>query len=115
MTMTVVYHYRSLTIEKADVSSNGLWILPEELEKLSGWIVKPEGVCKGSVCVPIPPGRESEFVREGGTFNLAALSQLLGETVVHSDDLRVWVVQEPHSNLRRIQSLEAPDFALPDL
>ena len=115
MKVTVIYHDNSLVINNADASANDLWITPEDLEKLSGWTLKPEGVCKGSTCVPIPPGRESEFVRDSGGFNLAALAQLLGETAVHSDDLSAWVFLEPLSSLRRIQSLEAPDFALPDL
>jgi len=115
MKVTVVYHDKSLIIENADAGSQGLWISPVDLEKLSGWTLKREGVCKGSTCVPIPPGRESEFVSDGGGFNLAALAQLLGETAVHSDDLSAWVVLEPLSSLRRIQSLAAPDFALPDL
>jgi hypothetical protein len=115
MTVTVVYHDRSLTIEKADASGNDLWISPADLENLSGWTLKPEGICKASMCVPIPPGRGSEFMSDRGGFNLAALSRLLDETLVHTDDSSVWVVLEPLSNLRRVQSLESPDFALPDL
>jgi hypothetical protein len=68
------------------------------------------------VCVPIPTGRRHEFFADDQSFNLAALSRLLGETVVHSDDLSAWVISEPASNVTsRLQSLDAPDFALPDL
>jgi hypothetical protein len=116
MAATIVYHDRSLVIEKAVAQGDGLWITLEDLEKLTGWTLKPEGVCKGEVCVPIPRGRESEFLRADQSLNLAALSRLQGETVIHSDDPSVWVFSEPaEKSQSRLQSLEAPDFALPDL
>lgn len=116
MDATVVYHDRSLVIEKADASSDGLWITFEDLHKNFDWTVRPEGVCKGQVCIPIPPARKSEFVQNEGRFNLAAFSRLLGDAVVHSDDLSAWVfldaAPKPQGHLT---SLEAADFALPDL
>ena len=115
MSATVVYRDRRLVIERVRPASDGLWITFDTLEKVFGWTVRPEGVCKGQLCVPVPPEREPEFWPDGA-FDLAALSALLGETVVHSDDSSIWVFPTPASQLReRIQSLEAPDFALPDL
>ena len=116
MDARVVYHDRCLVIEKAEASSDGLWITLEDLHKNFDWTVRPEGVCKGQVCVPIPPARKSEFVHDGERFNLAAFSRLLGDAVVHSDDLSAWVFLEAASDLRAgAQPLRAPDFALPDL
>jgi len=113
---TIVYHDSAMVIEKAQADGEDLWILLDDLEKLAGWTLKPEGICKGDVCVPIPPGRESEFIRDAQTFNLAALARPLGETVVHSDDRSVWVFSEAAASLSgRLQSMVAPDFALPDL
>jgi len=116
MNATVVYHDRSLVIEKADTGSDGLWITFEDLHKNFDWTVRPEGVCKGQVCVPIPPARESEFVQNGDRLNLAAFCRLLGDAVVHSDDLSAWVFLDAASRPSGyIPPLEAPDFALPDL
>jgi len=115
MKTTVVYHGRSLAVDTTNSSADGLWIPIVDLEKVSGWQLKPEGVCKGEICMPMPPGREEEFV-QNGEFNLAALAGMLGETVVHSEDLSVWVILESNSQAGGpTQSLEAPDFALPDL
>ena len=48
----------------ARVEGERLWLSSSELEAATGWSSRPEGVCRGSVCVPIPPGREREFLRD---------------------------------------------------
>jgi hypothetical protein len=116
MAATIAYQDKVMLMDEAIASDDALWIKLEDFENLTGWQVKPAGVCKDDICVPISPGRESEFLRDDNSFNLAALSRLLGETAVHSDDMSVWVFSEPASKIRgRHQSLGAPDFALPDL
>jgi hypothetical protein len=116
MNATVVYHDRSVAIDKDHAGSDSLWIRFEDLQRSFGWTARPEGVCRGEMCVPIPLGRESEFVRDAEWFNLAAFSRLLGDAVVYSDDLNVWVILEAAPKVRgQSQSLEAPDFGLPDL
>jgi hypothetical protein len=67
--------------------------------------------------VPIPRGREGEFLRERATrFNLAALARLLGQPVVHEDAHGVWSFGESaHARSEAMRSLRAPDFTLPDL
>ena len=115
MKTSVIYHGCTTVVETPQPGGDDLWLTLEDLDKVAGWTLKPEGVCKGEVCVPIPLGRDLEFLCEG-RFNLAALARLLGETVVHCDDSSVWVFSEPASSVSgRLQSLEAPDFALPDL
>jgi hypothetical protein len=115
MKTSVIYHGSTIVVETPQPDGDDLWLTLEDLDKVAGWTLKPEGVCKGEVCVPIPRGRDLEFLREG-RFNLAALARLLGETVVPCDDSSVWVFSEPAAAVSgRLQSLEAPDFALPDL
>ena len=53
----------------------------DDLKRVSGWEFKPQGFCKGEVCVPVPAARKSEFVA-GDRYNLAALANLLGQPVV---------------------------------
>jgi len=69
------------------------------------------------VCVPIPRGREAEFVRERpARFNLAGLARLLAEPVVRDDAHGVWFFgASAATRLGDMQSLRAPDFTLPDL
>ena len=99
----------------ADNRNNGLWLGAADLERVSGWTLKPEGFCKGEVCVPVPPSRAAEFV-SGQSYNLAALAGLLGRPVVADTVNHVWCIGEASGERRRaLQSLEAPDFTLPDL
>ena len=99
----------------ADTRSDGLWLDAGDLERVSGWIFRPEGFCKGEVCVPVPPSGTAEFV-SGQCYNLAALAGLLGQPVVADTENHAWCIGESSGERRRmLQSLDAPDFTLPDL
>jgi len=101
-------------IPDARVEGERLWLSPEELETTTGWSSRPEGLCRGSVCVPIPPGRESEFVR-GGQIDAAAVWRHLGQPLAHSANGGVWVLGAAAADrAAALRSLEAPDFTLPD-
>jgi hypothetical protein len=79
----------------------------------TGWELKPEGACLGDVCVPLPGGREREF-SDGGMFNLTALAAHLDQPVVREGER--WAIGESAgARTSALQSLEAPDFELPDL
>jgi hypothetical protein len=75
----------------ARVEGEKLWLSPAELEIATGWSSRPEGLCRGSVCVPIPPGRERELLR-GDQIEVAALWRRLGQPLVHSADGGAWVL-----------------------
>ena len=99
----------------AEAHGEDLWLAPPELERL-GWRLRPEGLCRDALCVPVPPARRTEFVRADGGVNLAALARHRGQAVVHDEAASVWVcgpAGEVRDATRR--SLVAPDFTLPDL
>lgn len=92
-----------------------LWVPVEALEGVSGWSLKPEGACRGEVCVPLPVGQEEEFLR-GGAFNLAWLARRLDQPVVHDTAQAAWVIGEAAATrTSALRSLEAPNFTLPDM
>ena len=94
-----------------------LWLTLDDLRSATGWELRPEGVCREGQCVPIPEGREREFVRENpARFNLAALARWLEQPVLHDAVHGVWFFGEA-ARVRReaLRSLGAPDFRLPDL
>jgi hypothetical protein len=99
---------------QAEVSGDALWLSAREALEATGWVAKPEGLCKGELCIPLPPGREQEFVR-GTRVNVAALGRHLGQPVVRSDRGNVWVLaQSARDRSQALRSLQAPDFTLPD-
>ncbi|MBI1814646.1 MAG: hypothetical protein HYR72_06695 [Deltaproteobacteria bacterium] len=100
----------------AQVSGDDLWLAGPELMRATGWTLTRDGFCRGSLCVPIPPGREAEFARSDGSVNLAALARHMGQVLVHDDSATVWVLDASTAARSAARtSLEAPDFTLPDL
>jgi hypothetical protein len=114
--MVVVLHEQSET-ECASARADGeqLWIDAGEFRTATGWSLKPEGFCRGDTCVPVPSGRAHELVA-GGAVNAAAFWGRMGYPVVHDAARRVWVLGTGAADRSTsLQSLEAPDFNLPDL
>jgi len=113
--LTIIYGAHATQVAEPQIKGDALWLSGEELERASGWALKPEGFCKADTCVPIPPAREKEFI-QGGRYNLAALAGLLGQPIVRDSEHAVWCFGEAATERRRaLTSLDAPDFTLPDL
>jgi hypothetical protein len=116
MSVTILYQAHAPHASAAVAEGDDLWMPTGELPSATGWELRPEGACRGEVCVPIPRGRQSEFLREGpARFNLAALARLLGQPVIHDAVHGVWSFGESSAGGSGASSLQAPDFALPDL
>ena len=112
---TLIYAGRAPYRTAATPEGDDLWLSSEELEAATGWALEPQGLCQGDRCVRIPHGREHELVRETKV-NLAALARLLEQPVLRDDAHAVWYVSDAAPARRAAtQSLEAPDFTLPDL
>ena len=117
MSATILYQEQPPYSSAATAEGEELWVPASELPAATGWDLRPEGACRGEACVPIPRGREGEFLREGpARFNLAALARLLGQPAVRDDAHGVWSFGESAgARSAALRSLRAPDFTLPDL
>lgn len=117
MSVTILYQERLPYVAAAEASGEDLWVAAGELPVATGWELRPQGACRGDVCVPLPRDREGNFVREHPVrVNLPALARLLGQPVIHEDAHGVWSFGESAAARRGdMQSLRAPDFTLPDL
>jgi hypothetical protein len=117
MSVTIIYGDRPVSVASATAEGNNLWLSLDDLRATTGWELKPQGVCLGEVCMPIPAGREADFVGADGTqVNLAALARQLNQPAVHDDAHAVWCFGEAASARNTAwQSVQAPDFTLPDL
>ena len=60
---TVIFEDRAPLAAEASAEGDALWLSTDELVRATGWQLKPEGVCRGDACVPLPRDREHEFVR----------------------------------------------------
>jgi AhpC/TSA family len=116
MAVTIIYEDQATPLKSAQAQGDDLWIAPPELQAATGWELKPEGLCRGERCVTIPPARREQFLRAGGSVNLAALARQLGQPVVHDDSHGLWFFGESADTRRAtLASLKAPDFTLPDI
>ena len=101
-----------------DVSTGqlgGLWLTPDKATATTGWVLKPEGLCRSDICVPVPATQAETFVADGNV-NLAAFWDRMNMPSARSDDGEVWVLGEGAENrAATLRSLEAPDFTLSDL
>ena len=111
--MTTVLTEDTLTQTSAQRGAE-LWMDPAEVTAATGWTLKPEGLCKGDICVPVPAGQEAEFVADGRV-NLAMFWTHMGKTATASAAGDVWFLGEgAQTRNNALLSLQAPDFTLPD-
>ena len=112
MTFTVLDDGRATAVE-ATVEGERVRISPAGLTSALGWELKPEGLCRGPVCVPLR--KSPELVAADGV-DLAAFAQAVGRPLALDPSERVaYVGVAAGDRARELASLEAPDFALPDL
>ncbi len=94
---------------------NELWINRETLDELTGWQLKPEGLCKGDVCAPLDAAGSEEWL-DGDLVHASRVWERLGRPVLHDADATTWMLGEAAADRSRgLESLEAPDFTLPDI
>lgn len=99
----------------ADARSDALWMAPADVERLLGWTLKPEGLCRGSTCVPLRAPEMARCVRQDA-LDVAGLWRHMMKPVRRSADATVWLLgEDARARSAALESLEAPDFTLPDL
>lgn len=117
--MTVLYQDRETPLQNARVEGDELWLTLPELTVASGWELKPEGVCKDEICVPVPDARRPALIRNepaGASVNLTEFARLIEQPVAHDEKQAVWYFGPAGWDWKsRLSSRMAPDFALPDL
>lgn len=86
---------------------------PDEMRAALGWTLEPQGLCRGEHCLPaaLHPG----LVTDDG-IDLARFAAAAGRALALDADERVAVLgASAGARAARLDSLEAPDFTLPDL
>lgn len=84
-------------------------ITPGELERQTGWELKPEGLCKGDRCVPLPDGSGAD-----GVVDVTVVAERLGMPLVHDDRHQLWALG-PEAGDRVLASAQLPSIVLADV
>jgi len=82
-----------------------------ELRQRTGWEVKPEGACRGDVCVPLP----ADAVTPEGALDARVLAQRLGMPLVSDAEHGLWALGPASVTGRSLDTAVAPELVLPDL
>ncbi len=112
MNTTVLYDDEVVVARELRADGDRLWLSAEDLEAATGWVLKPQGLCKGEACVPLPA--DGSWRDPQGLVSLTDFARREGRPVVHDEEHSVWAFGAPAA-ARSITSIEAPDFTLPDL
>lgn len=97
-----------------EVRDGRLLVGIDALEAATGWRLKPEGLCRDEICVPVRD--RARLSPAEGLIDVEAVAAALGRPVVADAESAVVAIGEA-ADMRagEMRSLQAPDFTLPDL
>lgn len=79
-----------------------------EFEAGTGWQLKPEGACKGDICIPIPEAPADKV-------DVSATAKAMNLPLVAEPEANLWALGPESIGGRALLSAEAPELELPDL
>src|SRR6202042_1562240 len=95
-------------VQSAPMILETLELSADDFHQGSGWELRPEGACRGDVCVPLPPGA---FGPAG--VDVPQVATALGMPLAHDAANGVWALG-PRSGGRVLESATAPALTLAD-
>lgn len=80
-----------------------------DFERGTGWELKPEGACRGEICVPLQGAVTDDTVQ------VDAIADRLDMPLVHEPEAGLWALGPASLSGRALPTAEAPELELPDL
>lgn len=115
-TVTVIFNDQAVKIDGALVGGEHLWLAYDDVKNVNGFEPKPEGLCAGDVCIPIPDS--NDWTRKHGDktyLNVTRFADKVDQAVAADASRDVWSFGAvPVLESRLLPKGKAPDFALPD-
>lgn len=97
----------------ARVSGGRVYLAPAALQAALGWELHDGALCKDAMCVPVPAGAALDTA-DG--LDLAEVARVLRRPLaLDAEEGAAFLGTAADDRRRSLQSLEAPDFSLPDL
>jgi hypothetical protein len=108
---TIVDDGHAVTVRAAP--HDGTLLVPaDDVARATGWALKPEGLCRDDVCVPV---RDHDALVVDGSIDVRGLAAALRRPVAVEPAAGLAVLGEATTVTTRLADLEAPPFTLPDL
>jgi hypothetical protein len=79
-----------------------------DFEAGTGWQLKPEGACKGDVCIPLDPA-------PGTRIDVPTIAAAMGLPLAEEPGHRLWALGPESIGGRALTTAEAPELCLRDL
>jgi hypothetical protein len=112
---TALYAGKVIEIERT-LDSDSLWVTPEDLTRINGFELKPEGACFEALCIPLGSG--SKLIKVEGDqqwFDLLGFADWLEQPYVADSENRVWSFGEvPAKRESMMANAMAPEFEVLD-
>ena len=118
MPQTLLYGALETELAGAEAERDRLWIPFDDLPRATGWEAKPQGLCRGEVCVPVPAARRADWIDDAARrLDFAAFAAHLGHAVARDEARGAWAFGSPADRgaVDGAGPVMAPDFQLPDL
>ncbi len=95
----------------AELTDSRIEVSAQTLHETTGWSVKPEGFCLGDICIPAKDG-----VDKNGNVDLVTFAELTARPIITDLEEGVVSLGTPfEARGAELDTLQAPDFTLPDL
>ncbi len=104
---STVFQLPRFLIEVQPLILESLTVPIADFERRTGWEIKPEGACKGDICVPLPD-------LEGSEIDVRLLAERLNMPLIADEPTGLWCLG-PAAGGKALTSAKAPDLVLPDL
>ena len=98
---------------KAVAEGGRVRVSPETVRDVLGWQLREEGLCRGEICVPV--GDRSALADDRG-IDLEAFADALELPIAVDPEAGAAALGTAHRDrAAELDSLDAPDFSLPDI
>jgi peroxiredoxin len=114
--VTVLARENTLSIDRALVLDGDLLVPAKDVQAITGFELKPQGLCAGDVCIALPPGDAWVSVHAGEKyFHVTRFASKVNQVFAVDPEQRVWsFTAVPRAETSPLLAGAAPDFALAD-